>query len=111
MPRKARIDAPGALHYIIIRGIERKKIFRSESDRKDFLGRLGDLVAQTQTDCFAWALIDNHAHLLFRTGLTPITKIMARLLTGYAVSFNIKYRRHGQLFQKAKLGRTKPNGG
>ena len=71
MPRKARIDAPGALHHIIIRGIERKKIFRSESDRKDFLGRLGDLVAQTQTDCFAWALIDNHAHLLFRTGLTP----------------------------------------
>ena len=27
MPRKARIDAPGALHHIIVRGIDRKKIF------------------------------------------------------------------------------------
>lgn len=27
MPRKSRIDAPGALHHIIVRGIERRKIF------------------------------------------------------------------------------------
>ena len=27
MPRKARIDALGALHHIIVRGIERRKIF------------------------------------------------------------------------------------
>jgi putative transposase len=33
MPRKARIDAPGALHYIIIRGIERKAIFKDNTDR------------------------------------------------------------------------------
>ncbi|MCP4681029.1 MAG: transposase [Desulfobacterales bacterium] len=99
MPRKARIDTPGALHHIIVRGIERKKIFRSDSDRKNFLGRLGYLLAKTKTDCFAWAFIDNHAHLLLRTGLIPIARVMARLLTGYAVSFNRKYRRHGQLFQ------------
>jgi len=41
-----------------------------KGEKGDFLGRLGDLVAQTQTDCFAWALIDNHAHLIFRTRLT-----------------------------------------
>jgi DNA-binding MarR family transcriptional regulator len=33
MPRKARINAPGALHHVIIRGIERRKIFRSVDDR------------------------------------------------------------------------------
>jgi hypothetical protein len=37
MPRKARIDAPGALHHIIVRGIEKKAIFRDVVDRKDFL--------------------------------------------------------------------------
>jgi hypothetical protein len=41
----------------------------------------------------------NHVHLLFRTGITPIATVMRRLLTGYAVSFNLKYKRHGQLFQ------------
>lgn len=41
MPRKARIDAPGALHHIIFRGIERRKIFRDNKDRDNFLDRLG----------------------------------------------------------------------
>jgi putative transposase len=99
MPRKARIDAPGALHHVIVRGIERRKIFRSDYDRKNFLNRLGKLIPETQTDCFAWALIPNHVHLLLRTGSTPVSVLMRRLLTGYAVWFNKKYRRHGQLFQ------------
>ena len=99
MPRKARIDAPGALHHVIVRGIERGKIFRSDYDRKNFLNRFGKLIPETQTDCFAWALIPNHVHLLLRTGLVPISLLMRRLLTGYAVWFNKKYRRHGQLFQ------------
>jgi len=99
MPRKARIDAPGALHHVIVRGIERRKIFRSDYDRQNFLDRVGELILETQTYCFAWALIPNHAHLLLRTGLIPISVLMSRLLTGYAVWFNKKYRRHGQLFQ------------
>jgi REP element-mobilizing transposase RayT len=99
MPRKARIDATGALHHIIIRGIEGRKIFRDDSDREDFLDRLADLIPRTQTRCFAWALLPNHAHLLLQTGLMPIASLMRRLLTGYAVSFNLKYRRHGHLFQ------------
>jgi hypothetical protein len=40
MPRKARIDAPGALHHIICRGIERRKIFLDDIDRDDFVERL-----------------------------------------------------------------------
>ena len=99
MPRKARIDAPGALHHVIVRGIERRKIFRSDYDRKNFLNRLGELIPETQTDCFAWAMLPNHVHLLLRTGLIPVSVLMSRLLTGYAVWFNKKYRRHGQLFQ------------
>lgn len=99
MPRKSRIDAPGALHHIIVRGIERKKIFRSDYDRGNFIGRLSELVPETKTECFAWALIPNHVHLLFRTGAVPVSRLMSRLLTGYAGWFNKKYHRHGQLFQ------------
>jgi hypothetical protein len=40
MPRKARIDAPGALHHIICRGIERGLIFQDNTDRDDFIKRL-----------------------------------------------------------------------
>lgn len=99
MPRQSRIDAPGALHHIIIRGIESKAIFRSNGDRDAFLDRLGELLQRSSTPCYAWALLSNHVHLLLRTGNVPIAGIMRRLLTGYAVTFNRRYRRHGHLFQ------------
>lgn len=99
MPRSARIDTAGVLHHIIVRGIEKRKIFRDDKDREDFIDRLSVILPETKTACYAWALMSNHVHLLLRSGEAGISKVMRRLLTGYAVSFNLKYRRHGQLFQ------------
>ncbi|MFH0784909.1 MAG: transposase [Pseudomonadota bacterium] len=99
MPRHARIDAPGALHHIIARGIDRSIIFRDDIDKESFLERLGDLTLQTQTICYAWALIPNHFHLLLKTGNVPIATLMRRLLTGHASGFNRRHRRCGHVFQ------------
>lgn len=99
MPRKARIDAPGALHHIIARGIARKKVFDDDADRDFFLERLGMIIQESQTQCFAWALIPNHFHLLLKTGATPIATVMKRLLTGYAMHYNRRHKRYGHLFQ------------
>ncbi len=99
MPRKARIDAPGALQHIIVRGIEGKRIFYDDIDRDNFVKRLTAILPESTALCYAWALIPNHLHLLFRTGKVPICTVMRRLLTGYASSFNRRHRRHGPLFQ------------
>ena len=99
MPRLARLDAPGVLHHIIIKGIERRKIFRDDRDRENFLERLGKLLVETKTGCYAWAFLENHAHFLLRTGKVTLATFMRRLLTGYVVSFNRRYKRHGHLFQ------------
>lgn len=99
MPRLARLDAPGVVHHVIIRGIERRKIFLDDEDRDDYLDRVGLLFPKTHTLCYAWALLPNHAHFLLRTGEVPLATVMRRLLTGYAVRFNRRHRRHGQLFQ------------
>lgn len=99
MPRKARIDAPGALQHIIARGIEKRPIFKNDDDREDFVDRLGRVLMETDTPCYAWALMPNHVHLLLRTGAVPVATVMRRLLTGHAVCFNHRHRRHGHLFQ------------
>lgn len=99
MPRKARIDAPGALHHIIVRGIERNPIFRDSADNKSFLERFGELIKETGTSCYAWALMTNHAHLLLRTGHVPLSTLMRRLLSWYAQHFNRHHKRNGHLFQ------------
>ena len=99
MPRGARIDSADAVHHIMARGIERKQIFDVDVDRDHFLHRLGDILLDTGTTCFTWSLMPNHFHLLCRTGHEPISTVMRRLLTGYAVWYNRSRDRHGHLFQ------------
>ncbi|WP_246804562.1 transposase [Desulfosarcina cetonica] len=99
MPRLARLDAPGILYHVIIRGIERKNIFKDTTGKENLTERLSCLLPETQTLCYAWAFLSNHAHFLFRSGPDGLSGLMQRLLTGYAVSFNRRHKRHGQLFQ------------
>jgi REP element-mobilizing transposase RayT len=60
MPRLARLDAPGILHHVISRGIEKRKIFIDNTDRNDFIDRLSALVQDGAMEIYAWALIPNH---------------------------------------------------
>jgi putative transposase len=99
MPRGPRLDAPGTLHHVMVRGIERRRIFVTTADRQDFVARLDAVVGATGVQVLAWALLPNHVHLLVRTGRQPLATAMRRLLTGYAVAFNHRHKRDGHLFQ------------
>ena len=49
MPRGARLDAPGMLHHVIVRGIKRRKIVDDNKDRESFVSRMEALVKETGT--------------------------------------------------------------
>lgn len=99
MPRQARLDVPGALHHIMVRGIDKTNIFRDDEDKARFLERLGQTVTEGKCTVYAWALMDNHVHILFKSGKTGISTVMRKLLTWYALYFNRRYRRTGHLFE------------
>jgi len=99
MPRQPRLDAPNILHHVMVRGLERRVIFRDDVDRTDFVARVADLAEQGAWTVYAWALLPNHAHLLVRTGQRPLSRSMRSLLTGYAGAFNRRHHRVGHLFQ------------
>ena len=99
MPRSARLDAPGVLHHVMGRGIEKQKIFLDDKDRVDFIGRLSELVKEDSMDIYAWAVLPTHFHILCKTRERPLASSMRKLLTGYAVNFNKRHNRHGHLFQ------------
>ena len=61
MPRQARLDAPGTLHHIMMRGIEGCEIVRDGKDRKEFVERMGGLAEETGTRIYAWAPMENRA--------------------------------------------------
>lgn len=99
MPRRPRLDISGALHHIMIRGIDRADIFRDDEDRHGFLKKLGELIVISNSQVYAWALMTNHVHILFKSGEKGISFVMRRLLTWYAIYFNRRYKRRGHLFE------------
>jgi putative transposase len=99
MPRQARLDSPGTLHHVMLRGIDKQRIVVDSIDAEAFLTRLGEVAQATGTSVYAWALMPNHAHLLLRSGPVGLPSLMRRVLTGYAQHYNRRHRRHGHLFQ------------
>jgi len=49
MPRGTRLDSPGTLHHVIIRGIEKKEIVPDDEDRESFVSRMGMVTMKTGT--------------------------------------------------------------
>jgi putative transposase len=99
MPRQARLDMPGALHHIMVRGINKKAVFNDKEDKEQLLQRLGINLVNGQGFVYAWVVMDNHLHLLIKSGKLGISDIMRKLLTWYAQYYNRLHRRRGHLFE------------
>ncbi len=95
MPRHARLDLPGTLHHVMVRAMEGIQLFPEDHDRKEFLLRIKKLVMKTGTRILAWAIMDNHVHLLLFSGQSGMPTFMRCLLTWYAIRYNRKYERKG----------------
>ncbi len=83
----------------MVRGIDKTNIFRDNEDKARFLERLGQTALEGKCTVYAWALMDNHVHILFKSGKAGISTVMRKLLTWYALYFNRRYRRTGHLFE------------
>jgi len=106
MPRPPRIDFPDAVYHVTSRGNGRAEIFHSDDDRERFLAQLTHHLHLCAVDLYAFALMENHVHLLCRTPRANLSRFMQRLLSSYALYSRYKHRHPGHLFQgrfKAKL--------
>ena len=94
---KPRIEI--SLHHVLLRGIERREIVDDDRDRENFVTRMGEIALDTSASIYAWALMTNPAHILFRSSTAGLPTFMRRFLSGYAISYNRRHRRYGHLFQ------------
>jgi REP element-mobilizing transposase RayT len=83
----------------MVRGTNKENIFLDDIDRTGFLERLSFCVTETRCAVYAWALMDNHVHVLVRSGERGISTLMRKLLTWYAVYHNRRHHRTGHLFE------------
>ena len=99
MPRQARIDYPGALHNVMGRGINNLPIFKSYQEKKEFHTSVKALLQESSLRIYAWRVMSNHFHLLLQTGKTGLSEFTRKLLTSYAINYNLYHKRKGHLFQ------------
>jgi putative transposase len=99
MARPLRVEYGGAIYHITVRGNARQKIFRGDLDRRTLLKRLSLSVRSYGVRVFLYCLMDNHFHLVLETPRANLGRFMQSVLTGYTVSYNLRHRRCGHLFQ------------
>jgi REP element-mobilizing transposase RayT len=99
VPRHIRLDAPGVVHHVMIRGVDGTRIFLDTHDRQSFVDRMTRVLVEGGAPCFAWALMPNHAHAVVRSDAGNLSRLMRRLNTGHALRFNRRWNRRGYLFQ------------
>src|SRR3569832_1733814 len=99
MPRMPRIHFPGVVYHVMARGVDGREIFADEADRRTFLEITRSVKNETAYSLLAYCLMGNHFHFAMRGGPIPLSRIMQRLLTSYAMAFNVRHDRQGHLFQ------------
>jgi REP element-mobilizing transposase RayT len=83
----------------MVRGINQVQIFYDDEDRGVFLDRLARYKEECQFCLYAYALMDNHVHLLIKEQDIGLAAIMIKLSLSYSYWFNVKYQRRGYLFE------------
>ncbi len=99
MPRKARKKSNSGIYHIIMRGINRQKIFLEDEDNHRFLQTLKFYKETCGYEIYAYCLMSNHIHLLLKVGYEPLEQIMRRICGKFVYWYNHKYDRTGYLFQ------------
>jgi REP element-mobilizing transposase RayT len=99
MPRKPRMELEPGVHHVFARGVERRKVFEDDRDRRMYVALLARAVRQQRWRLLAFCLMPNHIHLLVET-VEPMTLGlgMQGLHGDYAQAFNQRHARAGHLW-------------
>jgi REP element-mobilizing transposase RayT len=97
--RQERKRSNTGIYHILLRGINRQRIFEEAEDYTRFLDYVRDVKRQSGFTLYAYCPVGNHVHLLLKEGKEPLAMIFRRLGTRYAYWSNKKYGRCGHLFQ------------
>ena len=99
MPRTARRESKTGIYHVMMRGIGKQNIFEDEQDKEAFLDILFQSKQKSGFLLYAYCLMNNHVHLLLKTGDDPLEIIFKRIGSKYVYWYNTRYERVGHLFQ------------
>jgi putative transposase len=99
MVRPLRVDVEDGWYHVCARGIDRRPIYEDDRARCHFLELLELAVERYRLVVHAYALMQNHYHLVTQTPDANLSAAMQWLATSYSMWFNKRNNRVGPLFQ------------
>ena len=99
MARPLRIEYPGALYHVTVRGNQKNAIYYDDTDRRAFLDVFTRVVDRCNWLCHAYCLMENHYHLVIETPEGNLSCGMRQLNGTYTQWYNRRHQSVGHLFQ------------
>jgi REP element-mobilizing transposase RayT len=99
MPRKPRIKSETGIYHVMLRGINKQRIFEDKQDYQKFLNVLKETKEISDYDLYSYCLMSNHIHLLIKENEVELGEIFKRFGAKFVYWYNYKYSRTGHLFQ------------
>ncbi|MEZ5585371.1 MAG: transposase [Candidatus Competibacteraceae bacterium] len=99
MARKTRLQVPGGVYHVMLKGNGEQRIFFTDQDRCRFYLLLQEGTARFDYRVHGFCLLDNHFHLLIEVGRVALSKLMQNLAFRYTRWVNRSQDRVGHLFQ------------
>ncbi len=99
MPRGARKKSSSGVYHVVVRGINKQRIFEDEEDYQVFLKRIKTYKKISGYKVYSYCLMSNHIHLLMKEETESLSTAFRRIGTSYVYWYNWKYGRIGHLFQ------------
>lgn len=99
MSRPLRVERAGSWYHVMARGINRQRIYQDDADRRHWLGLLAEMAIQFRIRVHAYALLDNHYHIILETKESNLSRAMQWLQVSYSMWHNRRHGRGGPLFQ------------
>ena len=100
MPRTGRLVQDNGVYHILNRGHDRRKLFPSTRDFKEFRTIIARYKGKFEFDLYHYCFMSNHFHLLLKISKGSDLKF---LMKGICQSYSFHYKRHyklsGYLFQ------------
>lgn len=99
MARQARKIGQSGLYHVMLRGNEKKDIFKDKEDKHKILNVISDKKKESEFLLYAYCIMSNHLHLLIKENVEPLSLAMKRIGVSYASYYNKKHDRVGHVFQ------------
>ena len=92
-----------SLYHVMMRGARRLLLYRDDADRAAFLNLLAETLQNKPLKLHAFALMDNHYHLMVGADEQGLSRSMQSLNRRFSRGNNKKYGLQGHLFEGSYL--------